>query len=263
MRTGRLSLISWNQLVVNYNFLLCRKAGVFQTIAYGISMNREIIITIDGSHSIAIPAMGVTYHSTHGAIQESMHVFIESGLRYINNLNTPPPAISIFEMGFGTGLNALLTMIEAGNRHQPIYYETIESHPLELAMALSLNYCEQLQQPGLEPFFAQMHQCNWNSEIALTPYFTFKKIHTTLEEYTPNRKFTLVYFDAFAPDIQPHVWTTGVFQKLYDTMKEGALLTTYCSKSIVRKAMTAAGLQVDKIPGPPHKREMVRAVKKQ
>lgn len=227
----------------------------------GNSMNREIIITTDGSHSIAIPAMGVTYHSTHGAIQESMHVFIESGFRHINNAKQQAGAVSIFEMGFGTGLNALLTLMEAANMQQPIYYETIDTHPLDRATVAALNYCEQLHRPDLIDTFIRLHESDWNSEIAITPFFTFKKIHTSLQDYTPNHKFNIIYFDAFAPDIQPDLWTTAVFEKLQDAMIENAVLTTYCSKSIVRKAMAAAGLQVEKIPGPPHKREMVRARK--
>jgi len=224
-------------------------------------MNREIIVTTDGSNSIAIPAMGVTYHSTHGAIQESMHVFIESGLCFIKTINSYPNTLSIFEMGFGTGLNALLTVADAAMTSQFIYYETIEIHPLETDIALSLNYCDQLNRPDLKTLFTQMHQCEWDIAIALTPFFTFKKMKTGLAEYIPSRLFNIIYFDAFAPEIQPDLWTVTVFKKLYHAMEENAVLTTYCSKSIVRKAMAEAGMQVEKIPGPPHKREMVRARK--
>lgn len=224
-------------------------------------MDRKIIVTSDGSNSIAVPGMGVTYHSTHGAIQESMHVFIEKGLRYYKAVHPWSKSMNIFEMGFGTGLNALLTMMEAASTGHQIYYETVEAYPLEISIVQSLNYCEQLNRADITGLFMQMHEAGWNTAIELTPHFRFKKIHCKLADYIPSRHFNIIYFDAFAPDIQPELWRTEVFKKLNDTMEAGGVLTTYCSKSIVRKAMAEAGLQVEKVPGPPHKREIVRAVK--
>ena len=224
-------------------------------------MKKEIIVTADGSDSIFIPDMDVTYHSSHGAIQESMHVFIEAGLRYISTDKKKPGTISLLEMGLGTGLNALLTLAEAGKKQQKIYYETIELYPLDANIFTSLNYCEQLGRPDLQPLFELIHTCNWDTTIAITPYFDFKKKQINLEEFSTNQLFNIVYFDAFSPEKQPSLWTVDVFKKLYGIMQADALLTTYCSKSIVRKAMTEAGLKVEKIPGPPHKREMVRALK--
>jgi tRNA U34 5-methylaminomethyl-2-thiouridine-forming methyltransferase MnmC len=224
-------------------------------------MKKDIIITTDGSHSISIPEMGVTYHSSHGAIRESMHVFIEAGLHYINEKLNQPGALSIFEMGFGTGLNALLTLSEAEKNQQKIYYETIEPYPLEKSTIELLNYCGQLQRPDLEPLFTLMHDCEWNTIVPVTPYFNFIKKQTNLADFSTNQPFNIVFFDAFAPDIQPDLWTAAIFEKLYNSMQENAVLTTYCSKSIVRKAMAEAGLKVEKIPGPPHKREIVRAMK--
>jgi tRNA U34 5-methylaminomethyl-2-thiouridine-forming methyltransferase MnmC len=224
-------------------------------------MEKKLIVTTDGSHSISIPEMNVTYHSTHGAIQESLHVFIDAGLHYISAIHPLPDTLSILEMGFGTGLNALLTVAEAEKHQQKIYYETIELHPLEAGIYTALNYCEQLQRPDLQSLFTLMHACEWNTTISLTPYFSFRKIKIALADYASFQHFHIVYFDAFAPEIQPALWTTTVFKKLYACMELNAALTTYCSKSIVRKAMTEAGLTVEKIPGPPHKREMVRAVK--
>ena len=135
-------------------------------------MKKEIIVTSDLSHSIAVPGMNVTYHSTHGAIQESMHVFIESGL---NHLAAGKDQISIFEMGFGTGLNALLTIAEAEKKQQKIYYETIETDPLEANLYGLLNYCKQLNRPDLQPLLELLHRCDWNTAIEITPYFNFKK----------------------------------------------------------------------------------------
>jgi len=222
-------------------------------------MNKALIITADGSHSVAIPQMGVTYHSTHGAIQESQHVFIKAGLVYQMEKLHMQDTISIFEMGFGTGLNAFLTLLAAQTHQQKIYYETIEPYPLTTSTFEALNYCAQLQRPGMQHFFMQLHECPWNTRIDITPYFSFTKINTALAAYMPASLFDIVYFDAFAPDIQPDLWTSQVFKKIYNSMQQGAVLTTYCSKSIVRKAIAAAGLTVEKIPGPPHKREMVRA----
>jgi tRNA U34 5-methylaminomethyl-2-thiouridine-forming methyltransferase MnmC len=225
-------------------------------------MKREIIVTGDGSHSIAIPEMGVTYHSTHGAIQESMHVFIKSGLHYFSADKKNQHDISVLEMGFGTGLNALLTMAEAEKNQQKIYYETIELYPLEPNVYTALNYCAQLQRPDLEPLFTVIHECAWNTTVEITPWFNFKKSQISLADFSADRLFNIVYFDAFAPDIQPDLWTAEKFGKLYALMEAGGVLTTYCSKSIVRKAMAEAGFTIEKIPGPPHKREMVRALKR-
>lgn len=224
-------------------------------------MKREIIVTGDGSHSVVIPEMGITYHSTHGAIQESMHVFIQSGLRYFS-ADKKTENVSILEMGFGTGLNALLTIAEAEKNQQKIYYESIELYPLEPSVYTHLNYCEQLQRPDLEPLFMLIHECAWNTPVDVTPYCSFKKNHISLAGFSTDKLFNIVYFDAFAPDIQPDLWTAEKFGKLYGLMDTNAVLTTYCSKSIVRKAMIEAGFAIEKIPGPPHKREMVRAVKK-
>ena len=174
----------------------------------------------------------------------------------------PTEPVAIFEMGFGTGLNALLTLIEAEEKQLPVYFETIEAFPLDASISSLLNYCALLQRPDLQIVFEQLHSCEWDTVVAISPYFSIKKIHGSLAAYTPPANhFSIIYFDAFAPDIQPDLWTTAVFEKLYSCMQPGAVLTTYCSKSIVRKAMEAAGLVVEKIPGPPHKREMVRAFK--
>ncbi|HTL06659.1 MAG TPA: tRNA (5-methylaminomethyl-2-thiouridine)(34)-methyltransferase MnmD [Chitinophagaceae bacterium] len=225
-------------------------------------MNRTIITTADGSHSISIPSLHITYHSTHGALQESMHVFINAALQFVNEQRAAIAPLAVFEMGFGTGLNALLTLIEAETNKQPVYYESIDLEPITVAEALLLNYCTALQRPDLQELFMQLHLADWGHTIAITPYFSFRKNRISLLEYQFQQRFNIIYFDAFAPDVQPALWTSLVFEQLVNGMEEEAVLTTYCSKSIVRKAMAAAGLQVTKIPGPPHKREMVRAIKK-
>jgi tRNA U34 5-methylaminomethyl-2-thiouridine-forming methyltransferase MnmC len=238
-------------------------------------VERKLILTRDGSHSISIPEMNVTYHSVQGAIQESMHVFIEAGLKSVRPLgeglqniesggavrHIPEAARRITEMGFGTGLNALLTLIEAEKQNQQIIYTAIELYPLHTEEVNALNYCKQLNRPDLQTFFEQLHQCEWEKDISINPFFIFHKTKTNLINYLTNELINLIYFDAFAPNAQPELWTKEIFEKLYNLLSPGGILVTYCSKGNVRRAMQAAGFDVEKIPGPPGKREMIRAVK--
>lgn len=219
-------------------------------------MQREIRLTADGSHTIALPDVGITYHSHHGAVGESRHVFIEAGLQPSFQSNTAP--IHILEVGFGTGLNALLTLQEARQQQHPVLYTAIELFPLSTEEIGQLNYGQMLQdQPG----FLAIHQANWEEVINLDPYFTLKKYKSSLLTLEEANNVTCIYFDAFSPTYQPELWTEAIFQQLYNLLLPGGLLVTYCSKSVVRKAMVAAGFQVEKIPGPWGKREMVRARK--
>jgi len=223
-------------------------------------MLRQPIITKDGSNTISIPEMNVTYHSHHGAIQESMHVFIDAGLRYVSGALKASDTC-IFEMGFGTGLNALLTLIEAEKEQRKIHYTTVELFPLQEDEIILLNYFEQLERKDLKPVFQHLHQCEWEKDISITPFFTLKKIRMDLFNLSIYQPFNLLYYDAFAPSAQPHLWTKDVFEKLYNMLLPGGILVTYCSKSDVRRAMQAAGFIVEKIQGPRGKREMVRALK--
>lgn len=221
-------------------------------------MQRQPIITKDGSHTISIPEMNVTYHSHHGAIQESMHVFIEAGLKYVS-ANLQEPWINIFEMGFGTGLNALLSLIEAERCQLKIHYTAVELFPLQEKEINLLNYCEQLDRQNLKPVFHQLHQCEWGKDIFITPFFTLHKIRMDLINLSAYQPVNLIYYDAFAPAAQPELWTKEVFEKLISLLVPGGVLVTYCSKGDVRRAMQAVGFSIEKIPGPKGKREMVRA----
>ena len=223
-------------------------------------MERKIITTKDGSHTVAIPEMNVTYHSIHGAIQESMHVFIQAGLKD-SGMFDYVAVQGILEIGFGTGLNALLTLIEADRHKNRIYYTAIELYPLNETEISKLNYCEQLNQPHYKPLFEKMHQCEWEEMFEITDNFRLTKIKCSLLDFSTENSFWLIHFDAFAPAAQPELWTKEVFEKLYSMTNEGGILVTYCSKGDVRKAMQAAGFGVEKIPGPPGKREMLRATK--
>jgi len=224
-------------------------------------MQRQLIITKDGSHTIAVPEMNVTYHSHHGAIQESMHVFINAGFNYVMD-TMKMPNIHIFEVGLGTGLNALLSLIEAEKLQQAVHYTTIELHPIDELELNSLNYLEQLKRTDLRPCFQRVHQCDWGKDVLITPFFTLHKLKKSLLNLTGPMLQHLVYFDSFAPAAQPEHWTKEVFEKLFSNLLPGGILVTYCSKSIVRKAMREAGFIVTKIPGPRGKREMVRAIRK-
>ncbi|HYK56990.1 MAG TPA: tRNA (5-methylaminomethyl-2-thiouridine)(34)-methyltransferase MnmD [Flavisolibacter sp.] len=220
-------------------------------------MKREIIITADGSHTVAIPDLNVTYHSRRGALQESVHVFIEAGLRYVISQSTIP-SINLFEMGFGTGLNAFLTAIEAEKQQRKIQYTAVEQYPVSPEEAAGLNYPKTLQHHKL---FTALHQSPWNEDVSIGSSFTLRKEKTSLFNFSTNQLFNLIYYDAFAPAAQPELWTIEVFQKLFDLLTPGGVLVTYCAKGDVSRAMVAAGFTVTKLPGPKGKREMLRVEK--
>ncbi len=220
-------------------------------------MERKLQITADGSHTISIPAMEVTYHSKHGSIRESNHVFIDAGLQYYID-TYDPQNLKILEAGFGTGLNALLTAIKAREQQRMVEYHTIEAYPLQPAELENLNHGSLLKE---EVLFQKIHQSEWEIPVQLHPYCTIHKHHTTIEQFNFSNFFDCIFYDAFAPAAQPELWTETIFAKLYALMNAGGMLVTYCSKSIVRRAMQAAEFRVTKIPGPPGKREMVRAFK--
>ena len=223
-------------------------------------MKRKLILTGDGSHSISVPELKVAYHSIHGAITESLHVFIEAGLYGSRpRSNRGPEPFRILEVGFGTGLNALLTLIEAEKTKTITYYETVELFPLSENEIKELNYCEQLGKPELQQPFQILHTREWEKEIAITENFTLLKRNEDLLTSKFFEPFELIYFDAFAPNAQPELWTKEIFDKMFAWLEPGGLLVTYCSKGDVRRAMIAAGFEVEKLPGPPGKREMIRA----
>jgi tRNA U34 5-methylaminomethyl-2-thiouridine-forming methyltransferase MnmC len=222
-------------------------------------MQRKIIMTGDGSHSIEIEGTNETYHSRFGAIQESMHVFIQEGLIPLLKKSS---LINVFEMGFGTGLNALLSFIEAEKHQQKIHYETIELLPLEEKFIAHLNYCEALKRKDLKDVFHLLHSSEWEKEISISAYFSFKKIKTSLIDHEFSADFNLVYYDAFAPNAQAELWAQEIFEKIYAHLSDEGIMVTYCSKGEVRRAMKSAGFTVKKLAGPKGKREMIRAFKK-
>lgn len=224
----------------------------------------QIITTKDGSHTLYSEQFNEIYHSRHGALQESGHVFIRHGLYDVlqSNWFSKVVPLRIFEVGFGTGLNALLTMLEAEKMQLPIEYETIELYPVSIDIVKELNYTRQLGYDFCYGPFHSLHLCRWNEWHPVTPHFRFRKNHISLAEFSfTGSLFHIIYFDAFAPEHQPEMWTADVFRKIYEALIRGGKLTTYCSKGSVQRAMKEAGFAVYKLQGPPGKREMVQAVK--
>lgn len=218
---------------------------------------KERVVTRDGSHTIAIREKAVMYHSIHGAIRESVHVFIQSGLAPVA-ARLEKPALAVFEMGFGTGLNAFLTAIFALEKKIAVSYTTVEPDPLSAEETSALNYATTL---GHAELFRQLHTSPWNETIKLHDGFTLHKVQTTLSDFSPSQTYDLIYYDAFAPSAQPELWTKEAFEKMFSLLSPGGVLVTYCAKGVVKRAMKAAGFRVKKLPGPPGKREMVWAEK--
>lgn len=223
-----------------------------------------IITTQDGSHTLFHEELNEFYHSAKGAIQEGKHVFIKEGLNFIKGtaLNLGDE-IRILEIGFGTGLNALLTMLEAEAHNLEIHYETIELYPLPIETIKDLNYTQELGYEFCYGPYHTLHLCRWNETHQITKSFSFKKINDTiLTCQLPLDNYQLIYFDAFSPEQQPEMWTNQVFKKLFDALRPNGILVTYCSKVSVQQAMKEAGFIIEKLPGAPGKREMLRAHKK-
>lgn len=220
-------------------------------------MHREIIITGDGSTTIFIPELKEHYHSVYGAVQESKHVFIEAGLKNISR-----NSISILEVGYGTGLNAFLTLQESLKKELQVTYYAVELYPLDKEFFDQLKYDHFLRLSKVEKqLYSDMQKAAWSMEIQITPGYTLKKIKSDILSLEIDFKYDLVYFDAFAPAVQPELWDKTVFQKIYSHLNNHGILVTYCAKGQVQRTLKETGFTVEKLPGPPGKREMIRAVK--
>lgn len=217
----------------------------------------EIILTADGSHSIRVPELNENYHSKFGAITESEHIFINAGLLSVaENITT----INILEVGFGTGLNALLTYYAAIKKNLYINYTAIELYPLEWSLAKTLNYTTIINNSNADKIFQKLHLAEWDKKISVSDKFKIEKIHQNLTDYIPQRRsFDLIYFDAFGPDVQPELWSEQIFEKLAISLKPGGRLVTYSTKGDVKRALKKNNFTIEKLPGPPGKREIIRA----
>jgi tRNA U34 5-methylaminomethyl-2-thiouridine-forming methyltransferase MnmC len=221
-------------------------------------MDRHLVVTGDGSHSLYVPELNEHYHSRHGALQESRHVFIDQGLRKVAGVF---PEIRILEIGFGTGLNAWLTALEAEAMDLRVAYRGVEAYPLSREEVEALNYPALMGSPRANEIWDAVHAAKWGETALIHPGFHLFKLQGRIEEFVLEAPVNLIYFDAFAPEKQPELWTEGIFEKMYGLLTPDGLLTTYCAKGSVRRAMLAAGFRVQKEKGPPGKREMLVAWK--
>jgi tRNA U34 5-methylaminomethyl-2-thiouridine-forming methyltransferase MnmC len=220
-------------------------------------LKREILTTQDGSTTIHLPDWDESYHSKHGAIQEAYHVFIKNGLSLFEQ-----KAISILEIGFGTGLNAFITYLEAEKVNQNIDYVGVEAYPILLDEALQMNYVSELNASDKAPVFNKMHQNSWNEKQIISENFTLTKRQQFFQDIVDIDQFDLIYFDAFGFRVQPELWSFEIFQKMFTSLKSGGVLVTYACRSSIKRAMLDCGFLVEKLPGAPGKREMLRAIKK-
>ena len=222
-------------------------------------MEKQIITTSDGSHSIYLPLLDEHYHSVHGAIQESRHVFIDAGLKQVP---ASSETVEVLEIGLGTGLNALLTLLEAEKEQLKTGYTAVEAFPVGIEMARMLNYIELLDAQAFRDAFDLIHTCEPGRETLIRPYFGLTRIQETIQHaILDSERYDLVYFDAFGPPTQPEMWTEAIFGKVYDSLKSGGILVTYCSKGEVQRTMKKVGFTLEKLKGPPGKREMLRGRK--
>ncbi len=224
-----------------------------------MQVKREIIVTADGSKTIHMPDWNENYHSSHGALQEAKHVFLKYGLDCFKDHQE----ISIFEVGFGTGLNAILTCESAEINQQNIHYDGLEAYPVSAEEIEALDYVSLFENSESKANYLKMHAVSWDSDEVISPDFTLRKILQKLEEFTfEAEQYDLIYFDAFGPRTQDDMWQLSHFEKLFYSLKPNGILVTYCAKGQVKRDLKSAGFTIEALPGPPGKREMTRAWKK-
>lgn len=217
----------------------------------------SLVITKDNSHTLFSEQFGATYHSTHGAVQESMHVFIKNGLEfYVNEHNAQ--SVSILEIGFGTGLNAFLTFEFIKEKQVSVNYQSVEAFPISLEDVKKLNYTDEMDNTTKESFL-KMHQCEFGIKTSIDTFFYLTKHHYMIENFRSDNRFDIIYFDAFSPTQQPELWTEEIFKNMFQLMNPNGILVTYCAQGQMKRNMKAAGFDVKSLSGPPGKREMTRA----
>ncbi|MFO8234201.1 MAG: tRNA (5-methylaminomethyl-2-thiouridine)(34)-methyltransferase MnmD [Bacteroidales bacterium] len=218
-------------------------------------MERKIITTEDGSHTLYQPELKEYYHSVHGAIQESKHVFIDNGLHY-----THIDPVNILEIGFGTGLNAILTCLDALQNQRLTDYTAIEKYPLDSEVIDQLNYTNFFDSQGAE-LFNTIHRAKWGTPKMITSLFSITKYRADFTGVDISGTYDIVFFDAFAPEKQPDMWSMENFSRLFLALNDKGVLVTYSAKGLVKRRLEEVGFRVVKLPGPPGKREMIRAEK--
>jgi len=220
-------------------------------------LKRKVIQTADGSSTIYIEEWGETYHSKFGAIQEAKHVFIANGLSLMEQ-----QSVAVLEIGFGTGLNSFITLLEAEQKKQFVDYVGVEAFPISLEERKSLNYVSELNAVAFEKEFEQLHHSPWEEQVQVSPYFSLTKRQQYFNEIYYKNRFNLIYFDAFGFQVQPELWTVEIFKIMYEALQDKGVLVTYACRTSIIKALREAGFETEKLKGPPGKREMLRAVKK-
>ena len=215
----------------------------------------RLIVTEDGSHSLYSPQYNQQYHSLQGALVEAEHIYVNLGLRPI--LEQAESTVYVFEMGFGTGLNAFLTWKLADLLNKNIYYVAVEAFPVTRDEAFSLNYAALTGQSG----FMELHDCPWSVDCNISANFTLRKEHLRVEDFKSNEKFDVIYYDAFDPRAQPELWTSEIFSQIAAQTRQGGVLVTYSSKGIVKRALRAAGFEVQRHKGPGRKTHVLKAIK--
>ncbi len=219
-------------------------------------MKKELIVTSDGSNTLYVPELNETYHSIHGALQESMHVFIKEGLNYCKL-----DQLELLEVGFGTGLNSLLTGINSTKTQRKVRMHSLEAFPLKREEYDLLKYTELDVLKIYSNMFEKIIDAKWNLMNQITSNFSLQKTKIRVQDFHQTNKYDLIYFDAFAPDKQPELWTAEIFEKMYEALNSGGTLVTYCAKGSVKRTIKSVGFVLQNIPGPPGKREMSRAIK--
>ncbi len=219
-------------------------------------MKREILITADGSTTIRIPDWDENYHSSHGAIQEAKHVFIANGLDLFKN----QVEISILEIGFGTGLNAFITFLETENKEK-VNYVGVEAYPIAQEEVNQMNYPSELNANSFTSIFQKLHNCEWEQEVTIASHFKLTKRQQLFQDIEDKNQFDLIYFDAFGFPLQPELWSELIFKKMFDALLPNGVLVTYACRTSIKNAMIASGFTIEKLPGAPGKREMLRATK--
>jgi len=218
-------------------------------------MNTTIVKTNDGSDTILNKDINECYHSKHGAIVEAKHIFIKNGL-----LNFKKNKTKILEVGFGSGLNTLLTLIKAKKNNIKIIYDTIEPFPLNKEIYEQLNYYKILDTS--RDLFLKIHNCLWEKRIKINDFFFIKKQKTSLSNFNSNIKYDIIYFDAFSPRKQPEMWSEHILTKTYNLLNKNGYLITYCSKGSFKRILNKIGYDIEIINGPIGKREITRASRK-
>ena len=221
-------------------------------------MKRKIIKTADGSATIYLPEWNEHYHSKHGAVQEAVHVFINTGFQHYLEANAPKE-LAILEIGFGTGLNALLTYFKAEETGIKVNYTGVEAYPVSAEELSALAYAEAVKKENASEVFTKLHEVDWEKRNEISPFFSLQKEQKFFRDISAEEEYDLIYFDAFGPRVQPDLWSEEVFRRMYSALKDKGVLVTYSAKGDVRRAMQAAGFEVERLPGPPGKREMLRA----